>query len=305
MSKKITVLGDGQWGQALAAIAKDCGHDVAIWSRKNPDVNAVKQAEALIIAVPAQAIGEVLQGLTISEGTALIITAKGIERGSLRFMQEVVRAVAPQGIPYILSGPSFASDVQKKLPTAVTLAGPNLDDATLWAKALSLPYFRIYGSDDIKGVALGGALKNVLAIACGISDGRKLGESARAALIARGFSELQRLGNILGARPETLMGLSGLGDLLLTCSSPQSRNYGFGLRVGQGQSVAEALAAANGVVEGVYSAEAAVALADRLAVDMPISRAVHAVVDGGATPQAVITALLARPVGHEFISKEK
>ncbi len=305
MNKKITVLGDGHWGRALAAIARDCGHDVAIWSHKAPDETAVTKADALIIAVPAQAIGEVLRGLTISQGTALIITAKGIERGSLRFMHDVVSAAAPQGVPYILSGPSFASDVQKKLPTAVTLAGPSLEATTAWAKVLSLPNFRIYGSDDLMGVALGGSLKNVLAIACGISDGRKLGESARAALIARGFSELQRLGNILGARPETLMGLSGLGDLLLTCSSPQSRNYGFGLRVGQGQTISEALSAANGVVEGVYSAEAAVALASRHAVDMPISRAVHAVVDGGATPQDVISALLARPVGHEFVSKEK
>ncbi len=304
MIKKITVLGDGHWGKALAAMAKHGGHDVAIWSRRAPDAAAVARADALVIAVPAQAVGEVLKGLNISPGTALIITAKGIERGSLRFMQDVVRAAAPRGIPYILSGPSFASDVAKKLPTAVTLAGPNLEDATMWARTLSMPNFRIYGSDDLMGVALGGSLKNVLAIACGISDGRRLGESARAALIARGFSELQRLGNILGARPETLMGLSGLGDLLLTCSSPQSRNYGFGLRVGQGQTVKAALAAANGVVEGVYSAEAAVALADRHAVDMPISRAVHAVVDGGATPQDVVTALLARPVGHEFISKE-
>ena len=301
MSKRIAVLGDGYWGRALASLARDCGHEVSVWSRKQPDTKAVATAEAIIIALPAQVIDHVVRGLPVSKNAALIITAKGIEQQSLRFMHEVVgEAVAPAEV-YILSGPSFASDVQKKLPTAVTLAGPTLVAATTWAKALSLPTFRIYGSDDLMGVALGGSLKNVLAIACGISDGRNLGESARAALIARGFSELTRLGKNLGARPETLMGLSGLGDLLLTCSSPQSRNYGFGLHVGQGMTVQQALAAASGVVEGVYSAQAAVALAKRHSIDMPISQAVYAVVEGGATPDDVINALLARPVVREVL----
>ena len=301
MSKRIVVLGDGYWGRALASLARDCGHEVSVWSRKQPDTKAVATAEAIIIALPAQVIGQVLKGLPVSKNAALIITAKGIEQQSLRFMHEVVGEAVAHAEVYILSGPSFASDVQKKLPTAVTLAGPTLVAATTWAKALSLPTFRIYGSDDVMGVALGGSLKNVLAIACGISDGRKLGESARAALIARGFSELTRLGKNLGARPETLMGLSGLGDLLLTCSSPQSRNYGFGLRVGQGMTVQQALAAASGVVEGVYSAQAAVALAKRHSIDMPISQAVYAVVEGGAAPDDVINALLARPVVREVL----
>ena len=301
MSKRITVLGDGYWGRALASLARDCGHEVSVWSRKQPDAKAVATAEAIIIALPAQVIGHVLQRLPVSKNAALIITAKGIEQQSLRFMHEVVGEAVAHAEVYILSGPSFASDVQKKLPTAVTLAGPTLVAATTWAKALSLPTFRIYGSDDVMGVALGGSLKNVLAIACGISDGRNLGESARAALIARGFSELTRLGKNLGARPETLMGLSGLGDLLLTCSSPQSRNYGFGLRVGQGMTVQQALAAASGVVEGVYSAQAAVALAKRHSIDMPISQAVYAVVEGGAAPDNVINALLARPVVREVL----
>ena len=301
MSKRITVLGDGYWGRALASLARDCGHEVSVWSRKQPDAKAVATAEAIIIALPAQVIGHVLQRLPVSKNAALIITAKGIEQQSLRFMHEVVGEAVAHAEVYILSGPSFASDVQKKLPTAVTLAGPTLVAATTWAKALSLPTFRIYGSDDVMGVALGGSLKNVLAIACGISDGRNLGESARAALIARGFSELTRLGKNLGARPETLMGLSGLGDLLLTCSSPQSRNYGFGLRVGQGMTVQQALAAASGVVEGVYSAQAAVALAKRHSIDMPISQAVYAVVEGGAAPDDVINALLARPVVREVL----
>ena len=301
MNKRITVLGDGYWGRALASLARDCGHEVSVWSRKQPDAKAVATAEAIIIALPAQVIGHVLQRLPVSKNAALIITAKGIEQQSLRFMHEVVGEAVAHAEVYILSGPSFASDVQKKLPTAVTLAGPTLVAATTWAKALSLPTFRIYGSDDVMGVALGGSLKNVLAIACGISDGRNLGESARAALIARGFSELTRLGKNLGARPETLMGLSGLGDLLLTCSSPQSRNYGFGLRVGQGMTVQQALAAASGVVEGVYSAQAAVALAKRHSIDMPISQAVYAVVEGGAAPDDVINALLARPVVREVL----
>jgi glycerol-3-phosphate dehydrogenase (NAD(P)+) len=199
----------------------------------------------------------------------------------------------------ILSGPSFAEDVTMGLPTAVTLAAADLELARHWSAKLSRPHFRIYASDDLMGVALGGSLKNVLAIACGISDGRKLGASARAALTARGFAELSRLGRSLGARPETLTGLSGLGDLLLTCASRQSRNYAFGVRLGEGASVAAALNASSGVVEGVFSAEAAVALARRSAVNMPITEAVAAILDGAATPESMIRSLLERPLAIE------
>jgi glycerol-3-phosphate dehydrogenase (NAD(P)+) len=189
--------------------------------------------------------------------------------------------------------------VVKGLPTAVVLAAPVLNEASRWASALTLPSFRIYGSDDVMGVEIGGALKNVLAIACGISDGRGLGDSARAALTTRGFAELTRFGRKLGARPETLMGLSGLGDLLLTCSSRQSRNYSFGLAIGEGFGVEEALARSSGVVEGAFTVKIAHALAHEHGVEMPIVDAVHAVVDGKAKPDEVIARLLSRPVGAE------
>jgi glycerol-3-phosphate dehydrogenase (NAD(P)+) len=164
---------------------------------------------------------------------------------------------------------------------------------------LARPHFRIYASDDLMGVAIGGSLKNVLAIACGISDGKKLGASARAALTARGFAELTRLGRALGARPETLTGLSGLGDLLLTCSSEQSRNYSFGKRLGASMPVSDALATSSGVVEGAFSAEAALALAKDNGIDMPITQAVAAIIENGATPESMIRSLLDRPLGTE------
>ncbi len=294
----ITVLGNGAWGSALAALARESGHVVSNWSRSKP---VLPSGNAIILALPAQVIGAVLPALGIAPQEALIITAKGIDRASHRFMHQVVKSICPENPVLILSGPSFAEDVSRKLPTAVTLAADTIETANHWAKALSRPHFRIYASDDLMGVAIGGSLKNVLAIACGISDGKQLGASARAALIARGFSELTRLGKCLGAKPETLMGLSGLGDLLLTCSSPQSRNYAFGKRLGEGLSVQQAIAFASGVVEGVYSAQAALALAREHGLSMPITEAVSAIVENNAQPEDMIKALLSRPVGAEFL----
>ena len=246
MKRRIAVLGGGAWGMALAHVATQAGHDVAVWSRQSPEAVYLKSFDAFILAVPAQAVREVMTAVDLPQKAVIIISAKGIERSTGRFMNEVVEEVRPGSRALVLSGPSFAVDVMKGLPTAVTLAAPTLAEAGEWANALSLPHFRVYGSEDVRGVEIGGALKNVLAIACGISDGRKLGLSARAALTTRGFAELQRLGRKLGARPETLMGLSGLGDLLLTCSSPQSRNFAFGLALGEGLPVAEALGAQQG-----------------------------------------------------------
>ncbi len=297
---RITVLGDGAWGRALAGLARECGHDVSVWSRQNPDTKFLKTSDGIIVAIPAQAVASVLATLGIEPAQALIITAKGIDRSSNAFMVEIVRRISDKHHGLILSGPSFAEDVAARLPTAVTLASSNIAVARLWAKALTRPHFRIYASNDSLGVCIGGSLKNILAIAAGISDGKQLGASARAALITRGFSEIMRLGKSLGARLETLMGLSGLGDLLLTCSSPQSRNYTFGKRLGEGQSVAQALAASNGVVEGVYSAHAALQLAIQHTVSMPITQAVNAIVEHNAKPDDMIEALLARPVGPEF-----
>lgn len=296
---KICVLGNGAWGRALAGLAKDCGHDVSIWSRKDANNENIWTAKALIVAIPAQAIASVLPTLDITKNQTIIITAKGIDRSSNCFMYEVGRKVSDKHHCAILSGPSFAEDVSRQLPTAVSLASSNMAIAQDWAKSLSRPYFRIYANDDPLGVCVGGSLKNILAIACGISDGKKLGASAKAALTTRGFSELMRLGKALGAKPETLMGLSGLGDLLLTCSSPQSRNYAFGKRLGEGMTVEKAMAASNGVVEGVYSANAALKLAIAHTVTMPITQAVNAIVENGAKPDDMIEALISRPVSPE------
>ncbi len=291
---KITVMGDGAWGKTLAFVATKAGHDVAIWSRRNP---VVLQSDASIMAVPAQALRSVLP---IVNSPVIISAAKGIERDTGFTMAELAKQLQPKAEFFALSGPSFAADVMAGLPTAVTLAGPNLSAATKWAAALSLPTFRIYASDDVTGVEIGGALKNVLAIACGISDGKGLGESARASLITRGFAELSRYARKMGAKSETLIGLSGLGDLLLTSSSTKSRNYAFGLAIGHGVTAAQALANAAGVVEGAYTAAIAVKLAQQHGVDMPIINAVHAIIDGGSNPAEEIAKLLARPVSVEF-----
>jgi glycerol-3-phosphate dehydrogenase (NAD(P)+) len=300
MSKRIQVLGGGAWGQALAHVARQAGHDVAVWSRKLPERRNLKTADAVIIAVPAQAVRLVLTEHSLPYHAAVILAAKGIERGTGHFMHQVVQARALENPALILSGPSFAEDVMAGKPTAVTLGGPSLDLAQAWAGHLSLPQFRIYGTDDVLGVAVGGAMKNVLAIACGISDGRRLGDSARAALITRSFAELTRLGAALGARPETLMGLSGLGDLLLTCTSAQSRNYSVGRLIGEGRTPKDALAASKGTVEGFYTAQVAVDVARRLHVDMPIISAVHSILDETVRPEDAISTLLSRPLKAEI-----
>ena len=301
---KLGVLGAGAWGAALAHVARTAGHEVNVWSRGGA-LQPLQEAQGLILAVPAQGVREVLSGLksiVTNSGNRLplIISAKGIEQGTGLFMNEVVAEVLPQAAPMVLSGPSFAADVMKGLPTAVVMAADSIADARTWAEALSLPQFRIYASDDVKGVEIGGALKNVLAIACGISDGRGLGDSARAALTTRGFAELTRFAAKMGANPDTLMGLSGLGDLLLTCSSRQSRNYSFGHALGEGKSVAAALAQSRGVVEGAATVKIAQALARQHGVDMPIVDAVHAIVDEGVAPDQEIARLLSRPLGPEI-----
>jgi glycerol-3-phosphate dehydrogenase (NAD(P)+) len=302
MTRRIGVLGAGAWGSALAHVARSAGHDVRIWSRSKPELDLLAEAEALIVAVPAQAVRETLQHIKpiALKGQPIIISAKGIEQATGMFLNDVVAYVLPDAVPMVLSGPSFATDVMKGLPTAVVLAASRLEDARNWASDLSLPAFRIYASSDVLGVEIGGALKNVLAIACGISDGRGLGDSARAALTTRGFAELMRFAAKLGARPETLMGLSGLGDLLLTSSSRQSRNYAFGHAIGEGQSVTAALARSKGVVEGASTVKIAREVAQRHEFDMPIVDAVHAIVDDDASPEDEIARLLSRPLGPEI-----
>jgi glycerol-3-phosphate dehydrogenase (NAD(P)+) len=297
VSKHVVIIGGGAWGQALAQVATKAGNRVSIWSRKNAE--HVLQGDAAVLAIPAQAVRDVVSTTKIAS-PVIISAAKGIERETGLTMAEVIEELLPQAQFYALSGPSFAADVMAGFPTAVTLAGKNIVDASVWAKVFSIPHFRIYASDDVTGVEIGGAMKNILAIACGISDAQGLGESARASLITRGFAELSRYGAKLGAKPETLMGLSGLGDLLLTCGSTKSRNYSFGLNIGKGLSTAQAIALSQGVVEGAYTASIASKLAQRHDVEMPIVDAVAAIIDGRSNPRDEIARLLSRPVGTEL-----
>ena len=293
---KITILGAGAWGKALGFVAGKAGHEVSFWSRQN--MVLPPQTDAFIVAVPAQHLREVLTH--IPSGAALLISAaKGIERTTGKLMVEIVSEIHPHTEHYALSGPSFAADVVVGLPTAVALAGPSLQKAMQWAEALSTPHFRIYPTDDVKGVEIGGAMKNVLAIACGICEGQGLGESAKAGLVTRGFAELSRYARAQGAKSETLMGLSGFGDLMLTCSSTKSRNFSYGLAIGRGMSLAEALAASTGVVEGAYTAGIAATLAAQSRIEMPIVQAVANIVGGHSQPRDEIVKLLARPLRAE------
>jgi glycerol-3-phosphate dehydrogenase (NAD(P)+) len=322
------VVGAGSWGTALATVAAKAGLDTLLWARSpevaqsiarhrenraylpgvrlpsrleaTSDLARLASADLLLIATPAQVLGEVVARLpAVRAGTPGIICAKGIERATGRFMSEVLADVAPALEPYVLSGPSFAVDVVAGLPTAVTLAGRSAERAHALAAALSLESFRIYASSDIRGVEFGGAVKNVLAIACGISDGRGLGDSARAALTTRGFAELSRLGEALGARRETLTGLSGLGDLILTCSSPKSRNFSLGLALGRGEPLAAILEGRRGIYEGVYTAGVVTGIARRQSIEMPIAEAVNSIVEGRSTPDVEIARILSRPVKFE------
>lgn len=322
----ISVLGGGAWGSALAETCARAGRNVTLWefdagnathlSEKREskflpgvklhdsiaitrDLGAAAKAQAILLVVPAQAARSVLANLAklIAKGTPVITAAKGIERGTGKFMTEIIGECAPNAAPAILSGPSFAVDVARGLPTAVTLATHDTVLAAALAQAIGSPTFRPYHSGDVRGVEIGGAAKNVLAIAAGVVAGRKLGASAAAALITRGFAELMRFGRAYGAKPETLTGLSGLGDLVLTCSSPQSRNYSFGVDLAQGKSAKEA--GGGKLCEGAFTAPVLLDMARAKNVEMPIAAAIAAVLDGKLTIDAAIEALLARPVREE------
>lgn len=324
----IFVLGAGSWGTALANTAARAGRNVTLWGRDDaamaamartrenaiylPGVrlhdglqftaalDALAQADLVLSVVPAQTQHDVATQLTgvIPAGAPIVICAKGIERGTNRFMSETVGAALPGNPAAILSGPSFAADVAKGLPTAVTIAARDPTLAAAIAEALATPSFRLYHSTDIRGVEIGGAAKNVLAIACGVSTGAGLGASANAALIARGFAELRRFGDAFGAQPETLMGLSGLGDLVLTCGSAQSRNFAFGLALGAGQSIAQARVGK--LAEGAYTAPVIAELARGRMVDMPICMAVEALLAEKLDVRSAIGSLMARPQKSEM-----
>src|SRR6478672_12782465 len=322
----IAVLGGGAWGTALANVTARAGRKVTLWEydggnaehlaqqRESKFLRGVRiedsiavtrdlaeaaRAEAILLVVPAQAIRSVVKalGATIAPRTPIIACAKGIEHGTRKFMTEVVAECAPNATPAILSGPSFAADVARGLPTAVTLAAHDETLAAELAKALASRSFRPYQSSDVRGVEVGGAAKNVLAIAAGIVTGRGLGASASAALTTRGFAELVRFGRAHGAKTETMMGLSGLGDLILTCSTPQSRNFSCGVALGKGE---KADTAAHGkLAEGVFTAPALMEMARAKNVDMPISGAVAAVLAGKMSVDEAIESLLTRPLKSE------
>jgi glycerol-3-phosphate dehydrogenase (NAD(P)+) len=319
----IAVLGAGAWGSALANLAAQAGRSVTLWtrdparaeamatSRENPQLPGARLdgrikvistlsdaagADAILLVVPAQALRSVAAELKTLKGTPVIACAKGIERGSHKFMSEVIAESAPRATPAVLSGPSFAADVARGLPTAVTLATRDELTASALARALGSPAFRLYHSTDMRGVEIGGSAKNVLAIAAGIVVGRGLGASAAAALTTRGFAELFRFGKALRAQPETLTGLSGLGDLILTCSSPQSRNFSLGLALGQGNT--DALHG-DKLAEGVATAPVLVEMAKQKHVDMPIASAVAGVLDGRLSIDQAVESLLTRPLRAE------
>jgi glycerol-3-phosphate dehydrogenase (NAD(P)+) len=326
--EKIAVLGAGAWGTALANVAATGRSEVILWGhepehvaaltrdRENraslpglplaagvaprADLASVAAASVLLGVVPAQAMREVARRLSphLAADAVFVICAKGIERGTRRFMSEVVAEELPQARIAVLSGPSFAADVCRGLPTAVTLAAKDEELARRLCELLSTRSFRLYRSTDLRGAELGGAAKNVLAIAAGMAEGRALGASARAALIARGFAELMRLGKSFGVRQETLMGLSGLGDLVLTCGSAQSRNFAFGAALASG---AAPLAAARGkLAEGAFTAAALVEMAKERGVEIPIAEAVDAILAGRIDVDQAIEALLMRPLKAEI-----
>jgi glycerol-3-phosphate dehydrogenase (NAD(P)+) len=261
----------------------------------------IAACDIVLMVAPAQHVRATGAQLAphLAAGKPVVICAKGLEQATGKLLVEVLSEALPQATFAVLSGPSFAADVVRGLPTALTLASTDEAIGMRLAETMSSRPFRIYRSTDLVGVQLGGAVKNVLAIAAGIVEGKALGASAHAALVARGFAEMRRLGETLGARSETLMGLSGLGDLLLTCGSPQSRNMSLGRALGQGQELAAILAGRRSVAEGVFTAAAVARVAAAKGIDMPISQAVHAIVEGRQSVDEAIDALLSRPLRAE------
>jgi glycerol-3-phosphate dehydrogenase (NAD(P)+) len=326
----LAIIGGGAWGTALGIVARRAGSVPLLWARnrdvveainerhENPfylpgiildplivattDINrAVADADAALLVVPAQFLRAAIDTLrpSLRAGMPMLLCAKGIETGSLKVMSEVCAEIVPDARVAVLSGPSFAAEVAHDLPTAVTIASRDAGLARAFVKGLGSTRFRPYLSEDPIGVEIGGAIKNVLAIACGIVIGRGLGDNARASLITRGLAEMIRLGRAKGGRDETFRGLSGLGDLVLTCNATQSRNYSLGVALGRGQDLRTALSGRRSVVEGVATAAAAVGLARQLRVEMPISDAVEAVLHRNASIDEIVERLLRRPFRTE------
>jgi glycerol-3-phosphate dehydrogenase (NAD(P)+) len=327
---RCAVVGGGAWGTALADLLARGGHETALWARE-PDVVAevnashrntrflagvplhpgirasgelpdvLSRAALVLYVAPSHVLRDVVRGGAgaVARDATLAVATKGIEPGSLRLMTEVVADELP-GRPIVaVSGPSFALEVARCQPTAVVAASDNGLAAERVQQTLSSPVFRVYTNDDVTGVELGGALKNVMAVATGIAEGLDLGLNSRAALITRGLAEITRLGVALGARAGTFAGLAGMGDLVLTCTGALSRNRAVGVEVGKGRPLAEILGAMESVAEGVRNTESTVALARRAGVDMPIARAVHRVLFEGQSPRDAITDLMTRELRAE------
>ncbi|MBK1794968.1 NAD(P)-dependent glycerol-3-phosphate dehydrogenase [Devosia sp. WQ 349] len=322
----VAVIGGGAWGTALAQAAAMAGRSVSLVVRSaeqaasinatrinekslpgqilSPAISAVTSlgaADLIIMAVPAQTTRSVLAALDprLLDNKPVILSAKGLEQGTLERQSSIVEQLCPTAVPYVLSGPSFAADLASGRPTAVTLAGDDDEATEAIAAALAGPSFRLYAADDRTGVEIAGALKNVYALACGAIEGANLGASARAALIARGYAEMARMVTAMGGSASTLTGLAGMGDLTLTCTSSQSRNYQFGIALGAGRSTQDILASGAKLAEGVATAPVAAALAKTLGVDAPLIDAVDAVVSGTSNIATVVAGLMSRPLKRE------
>ena len=328
MSEAITfgVLGAGAWGTALAQMLASDGSRVPLWAFENevveainasqrnplylpdqalsPNIHAVSDladmtaCDALLVVTPAQHMRAILAQMPAFSGT-LILCCKGMEAGTQLMMTEVAAAVQPNATLAVMSGPTFAHEVAAGLPTAVTFACEDGALGSRLAAAIRRPTFRPYLSNDMVGAEIGGAIKNVIAIACGVVEGAGLGQNARASLITRGFAEMTRFGLAKGGRAETLAGLAGLGDLVLTCSSTSSRNFSLGKGLGEGQAAAALLADRRTVAEGAHSAPVVQEAASAMGIDMPIVAAVNQLLSGAADVQSVISALLSRPLRSE------
>lgn len=329
-TKTIGIIGGGAWGTALAQVQAAAGRPALIWAREDAVVNAINNegentpflpdvplhadvsattdihqvvnaCDTLLLVTPAQHTRAVLAtaGAEALSGKALVLCAKGIEIESGRLLSTIVREVAPKSVLAVLTGPTFAREIAIGLPSAVTVAASDISVARKLASGLGSKTFRPYASDDVIGAEVGGAVKNVLAIACGVVAGRKYGDSARAALLTRGMSEMTRLALALGGRRETLMGMCGMGDLVLTATSMQSRNFSLGFALGEGRTLAEVLGSRTAVTEGVHTSRAVMNLTRGLGIDLPVMSGIHRMLHEGASAETVVGELLARPFGDE------
>lgn len=329
--KSVGVLGAGAWGTALAQVFGRNGLAVNLWSHNadvTKEINTSKtnseylngvtlhdnivatdelkkscHSDVIVIVVPTQHVAETLEKCApfIASHVPILIAAKGIEISTGRLLSHIVSGILPENPVGVLTGPSFAIEVANDLPAALMIAMHESHDELAYelCDVLSTPHFRLYASDDVIGAQIGGAVKNVIAIACGIAHGKKMGDNARAALLTRGLAEMVRLGESLGADPQTFLGLSGVGDLTLTCSAMQSRNFSLGVAIGEGKRASDILAERSSVAEGYYTADAIVKLAQKLEIDMPICSAVYETLHKEKAIDYVIKGLLERPLKGE------